>query len=570
MLELQTRLQHPISVPEHDLPSDTIVTLPAYAVASLLFQSYEANVSHLCHILHIPTARSLLKIFYLQLSRSESVAPSQAALLLSIFAIAAYFYQPFDDSIVATTKHDAMELAKVLSRSALDVLDYSRRNTSCTLEDIQANILMSYVAFHLDGFSARGRLLSTAAASIARELRLHQLDADHESNASDNETNIRVLIDREVKRRVFWHIASTDWCVGSPLSKPDPIAYMFARMLSTISGPQEGTYLIHPNHVNVRLPRDCTDDDIVPGEEIELVTGTHPTGMSFFLERLRLAHLSREMTDTVPLETCRLLQLPYEQIMSLDSKLLDYVSSLPFFFRLDAESLSRSKTLETIYPKVHISRYCITIEAHSRRCKLHQRFLLRQAVDPRYAYSRRACLESARAVVRGYEDLRDHDDPSTLPELMGMAVHFTHLALVVMVMDLCFNRDEADESEVKAEVKGALQLFEEPKNASPLLGRFLSSLSDVLQKHKVQLTDPETVVTNNATGLAPNVISDDSYNSSNDVQMHSTRLGLQMQDAGADLDTSFDELWQSALQGEPDPDSLTWDNLFSTLDSRPL
>ncbi|KAF2494749.1 hypothetical protein BU16DRAFT_550586 [Lophium mytilinum] len=47
-----------------------------------------------------------------------------------------------------------------------------------------------------------------------------------------------------------------------------------------------------------------------------------------------------------------------------------------------------------------------------------------------------------------------------------MAVHFTHLALVVMVMDLCFNRDAADEAEIKAEVKKTLQMFEDAGNTS--------------------------------------------------------------------------------------------------------
>lgn len=32
---------------------------------------------------------------------------------------------------------------------------------------------------------------------------------------------------------------------------------------------------------------------------------------------------------------------------------------------------------------------------------------------------------------------------------MGIAVHFTYLALVVMVMDLCFNSDELDGADIK-------------------------------------------------------------------------------------------------------------------------
>ena len=144
-----------------------------------------------------------------------------------------------------------------------------------------------------------------------------------------------------------------------------------------------------------------------------------------------------------------------------------------------------------------------------------------------------------------------------------MAVHFTHLALVVMVMDLCFNQDEADEAKIKAEVKAALQMFEDSRKASPLLGRFLSSLSDVLRKHKVHLSNPSTLATNE-------IMLDAFNNPSDDDQMQSTQIGMEMQDPGVPLDTFFDDFWQIAMGGEPNPDSLIWDNLFSALDSRPL
>ena len=160
--------------------------------------------------MHIPTIRSLINATYLRINQRETVLPGQAALLLSIFALAAFFYHPCDDSEVASTERDAIRLSKFWSKCALDVLDHSRRNTSGSLEDIQAYIIMSLAIHHLDGFSTRGRLLTTTATSLARDLRLHRLDAENESPA-EKQTSARDLIDREVKRRVFWYIASTDW-----------------------------------------------------------------------------------------------------------------------------------------------------------------------------------------------------------------------------------------------------------------------------------------------------------------------------------------------------------------------
>ncbi|KAF2093561.1 hypothetical protein NA57DRAFT_61267 [Rhizodiscina lignyota] len=547
MLEVQASLNHP----------HVVVVFPAYRVAIQLFQSYESNLDHMCRILHIPTIRALIRTFYLQINQGESIILGQAALLLSIFAIAAFFYQPSGNSEVATTEQNAVHLSKVFSKSALDVLDHSRRNTSGTLEDIQAYILLSYATYHLDGFSARGRLLETIAASIARDMRLHRLDAGREPT-TETETNFRVLIDLEVKRRVFWHIASADW------------------LFSAISGPQEAAYFIHPNQINVRLPKDCNDDDISLGVDNESMVG--PTSMSYFRERVRLAHLCREIVDTVPPETSKLMQMPYDQIIALDKKLEDYISTLPVFFRPDLESRQKSKALETVFPNIPVMRNCLSKAAHTRRCKLHQKFLLRQSYDPRYAYSRRACLESARAVLQYFEDLPGNDFPSTstVAARMGIAIHHMHLALVVMVMDLCFNRDEADREEIKTEVKAALRKFENARDVSPLPDRFLSSLSDMMRKYNVHLTDPSTLTTNHVTGFVHETKLD------NDWLLQHSQFGPGMDHTGYALETHFDtssdtsfnasfgEFWQMAIESEPNLDSVTWDNLFSALDSQPI
>ena len=76
------------------------------------------------------------------------------------------------------------------------MLDYSCRIPSGTLEQLQAHAFMSYVMFHLEGFSARGRLLCATAASIAEDLCLHRLDADA---GLERDSSVRAFIDREVK-----------------------------------------------------------------------------------------------------------------------------------------------------------------------------------------------------------------------------------------------------------------------------------------------------------------------------------------------------------------------------------
>ncbi|KAI0098417.1 hypothetical protein F4814DRAFT_433869 [Daldinia grandis] len=545
----QLPTQQTAAIPGEYTSSNNIAAFPTYREATLLFQNFESNIDHMCRILHIPTVRSLIKTVYMKISQGESVPLGQAGLLLSIFALSGFFYRCSEDSEIATSEQEAVRISKTIGKTALDVLDHSRRNTSGTLEDVQAYIFMSLLSFHLDGFSARGRLLSTTAASIARDLRLHRLDAEDE-NTAGNVPSVRALINREVRRRVFWHITAEDW------------------LQSTISGPQEGMYFIHPNHIDVKLPKYHFDDEISLSEENESIDGPPLSGVAFLLERIRLAHLCREVADIVPLETSKAMQMPYENIIALDKKLQDFTSSLPFFFKTDPESREKSRRFETVYPFIPHMRYAITNAAHSRRCKLHQRFLLRQSHDPRYSYSRLACLESACAVIEGYEDPTEFDSPAYTTARMGLAMHYMHLALVVMVMDLCFNRHEADGAEIKAKVRTAFQKFDDDRHISPLPSRFLSSLRDVLQKHEVYLTNQPIPRSENSAGIAGESNTGGS-SLFHDVQMQPD-LGLNMQTAEYGLDNSFDELWQFASQSEMNPDSITWDNLFAALDTRPI
>ena len=182
------------------------IGLPPFQLANSLLQTYETTLVALCPIVHIPTIRSLAKATYLKLYDPKSISASDIALLLSIFALGAFFSDPSPTSEVAKTEAESIALSKSFSRSALDALDYSRRSGSGTLADVQAYLLMSLAFSHIDGFSTRSRMLFSSAVAMARDLRLHRLD-----EYSEPTTGVRAEIDREVKRRVFWYIASEDW-----------------------------------------------------------------------------------------------------------------------------------------------------------------------------------------------------------------------------------------------------------------------------------------------------------------------------------------------------------------------
>ena len=329
-----------------------------------------------------------------------------------------------------------------------------------------------------------------------------------------------------------------------------------------VSGPEEGMYYLHVRHLNVELPRNVSDDELCMSGTSEATADSQPTGMTYFLQRVRLAHLCRRMADAVPVTTSSLVKMPYQNIIALDQDILRFLSTLPYFFRLDADSQNRARILESVYPNLGLLRYLITQAAHSRRCKLHQKFLLRQSTDPRYAYSREACLESARTVILSFEKLTDTGCSWNMVARMGTAVHYLHLALVVFVMDLCCNGDAADGAEIKVELQTILQRLECIKHVSLLLQRSLSSLYGVLQKNNIYLVD-STTSSNNPLDTWPETqaASIRSSNAGNtgalDTAGHSDYLG-------SAFDTFLDRSWSPVAQIDPDAD--VWDRMFCEFD----
>ena len=179
-----------------------------------LLENYAKNIDHLQHVLHTPSVLILLDEVYRNLAQRQPVEPGHVALLLSIFASTAYYWTSRNDrDRLFITLEDANQASVLLSKAALDVLEHSRRTTSGSVEDIQATVILSFLVFNLEGFSATSRSLMSTALIIARDLSLYKVDAHHhEMQGNPQEDSVEI----EVKRRVWWHIVATDWSV--PLS----------------------------------------------------------------------------------------------------------------------------------------------------------------------------------------------------------------------------------------------------------------------------------------------------------------------------------------------------------------
>ena len=193
-------------------PDGTIgrcISLPSQTEATALFENYATQVDYIYRILHLPTVRTRLEELYASLARGDEVDPGTVALFLSIFANSAYFWTPRGCiGHLFSSVREATRGALLWSKTALDVMNHLDRTMSGGIEDVQARMILVLLVYNFEGISTVTRCLHASALMIARSLHLHRTDC----SKHEKETNFKEsIIETEVKRRVWWHLTTTDW-----------------------------------------------------------------------------------------------------------------------------------------------------------------------------------------------------------------------------------------------------------------------------------------------------------------------------------------------------------------------
>jgi hypothetical protein len=182
--------------------------IPTFKVAMVLYKSYESILDGMCRILHMPTLRALIESFYIRVAQAEDIPSGEAAMVLAVLAVSAFF-TPQVQHTTRVSRDTPAALSKALAEHVVRALDHSRRTTAGSLEDVQASILMSYIDYHHHGYSPRGRMHIGNAILLSRDLGLHRVDAD--TDVADSTLTPKGRLDKEVRRRVFWFLASAEW-----------------------------------------------------------------------------------------------------------------------------------------------------------------------------------------------------------------------------------------------------------------------------------------------------------------------------------------------------------------------
>ena len=277
---------------------------------------------------------------YRDIRSGEKIEPNRCVLLLSMLAsVAALWAFTTGDIPIYSDKRHALDMAYDWTRITLDVLEQTRRAGTATLETVQATMATVFLLYHADGFSLKVRTLHGSAIMLARDLGLHRTDARR--NGLPPPKTQADIVDRELRRRIWWHLACTDWSLGTA---------------GSFNG---GTYSISPRQMRVQKPRNITDEElsVMPADFDN--PKSVPTIMSYQIQRLRLGEISRRIADLDSMMEIDILS--FDDIMSVDDEFETALNEMPVFLRIDQQSLLESKHLESSHLHLPLQRYIVNI-----------------------------------------------------------------------------------------------------------------------------------------------------------------------------------------------------------------
>ncbi|KAJ0416097.1 hypothetical protein BJY00DRAFT_326470 [Aspergillus carlsbadensis] len=525
-------VQGSLAVPSEDITK--CFWVPLYQESGCLVEKYIEDLTYLVHVIHIPTTRAIVDQLYRDIHVQKRPNLSHVALLSSIIANTLHSWTRRDsDKWLSLPVEVANKGAFIWLKATLDLLDYASQTSNDTLEGIQAKIIVASLICNLEGVSPRYRSLLMTAIASARELTLHKIDYHDDSTKLDSRTTTSGTVEAEMGRRIWWYLTATDW------------------VLSHWEGPLKGTYTINPRHMLVKKPSNMDDADLSHGTPIVERPVDYPTYVSYTLQRIRLGELCRELTDRTSIFGSE--KLNYDIVLEYDEKTHDYIKGFPTFFRIEGGSL---QDIEKINPKVApgilTQRYILNTLTYAHLCRLHLPYFARASVNPSYAYSRKVCLEAARAVICA-ERIFEKQSISFVRTRFRFAgsMHCLSIAIIVFVLDICLYKNEGQEEKRKREAADACAILQNAKNDSSIAARLLQSFMQVIRKHKVSIHGMSNASTNEG----------DDIHSTPDLD------SITMEAVDAPVSPSHGLPGLVAEESLLNPQSSYWDGITQTFDS---
>ncbi|KUJ06325.1 uncharacterized protein LY89DRAFT_726634 [Mollisia scopiformis] len=532
------------------------IWLPPVTEARVLLDKFIRVAHHLPYVTHISSLPSVLEQIYADLNQQRQIQLGQVVWLLSIVAAATHSWLESDCVYgLFTTSAGANDQASLWIKATEDVLDMACQSPKVSIEGVQGAIILGFVAAHVDGLH-RYRVLFAIAVVLARDLGLHRID--HPSNASMANT-----ARAEIGRRVWWYLCASEW-----------------KMAARVGGMAEGIYSCHPRQMITKKPLNINDDEVFDGMSRDERPLSQPTAMSYTMQRIRLAEISRSIVERSPLAMAHTDGLSHDAVMDIDTELQTLINDVPEFYSMSKSALMQTYRLtQSQAEKVVFQGLTTYFLLYTQRCKLHFPFFAHSFENPAYYPSRDICIKYAHLIIQSKLWLENSDiDCATGFKFAGLLIG-VFLACIVLLMDICTNPLSPQNEQQREEVYKSFQIIQEAQNESQTTAKIVGSLVHILQKYNQQPLDsthqqPRAPA---QTDMALDVSQAPGYSECGAiVPPMSSYIGVTdslniaedgpPNEGGDDLSSYWNNFTQSFEQGI-DVNSFDWDNIFLELDS---
>jgi Fungal specific transcription factor domain len=178
----------------------------------------------------------------------------------------------------------------------------------------------------------------------------------------------------EMRRRVWSFIRTADILFSFQLALPN---------------------MIRSGDCDTELPRNIFDDEFGPdSKELPLARSkAEPTPLSYMLAKTELALVFGEIIEEI--NSLSGHKAPYDEIMRKDARLQEVRNNIASHLKLRP----LEKCAHDPAPLL-VSRFAVDILYQKALCVLHRKYLCRARQNPRYAHSRRICVEASMEILR--------------------------------------------------------------------------------------------------------------------------------------------------------------------------
>lgn len=194
-------------------------------------------------------------------------------------------------------------------------------------------------------------------------------------------------------------------------------------------------HMIRVGDCDVDEPRNLYDDEFGP-ESKELPRSrplTEPTPFSYMLSKTRLAYVFGEIVEQINSIQGRTAH--YEDIMRFDNKLRQAHAEIASHLKIRPLDECPHDPATLIVQRFHVD-----ILYQKAMCVLHRKYLARARTNPRYAHSRRACVEAAMEILRHQETIHRESQPGgRIRTMRGILSALTKNDLLLGAMIVCLD-----------------------------------------------------------------------------------------------------------------------------------